>query len=340
MADLTGEIHRNARLLSLSSSRHDAKLFDCRDAFSQTLEELAATNSNVCAVVNDSVSSTKLKNFRARFPERFVNVGIAEQNMLGVGCGLANGGMLPYVAGASCFLTTRAMEQVKVDLGYSNSNVRLCGMSPGMAYGQLGPTHHSLEDIAWTRIIPNLAVVVPADPVETCAAMLYSVRHQGPMFLRISRMPVRTILQEDYKFELGKAVQLREGLDVTLIANGVMISRALDAAEQLGTEGIDARVLNLSTVKPLDVEAVLCAARETRGIVTAEEGFAAGGLGAAVAEVVVQNHPVPMRILGLPDRFAPTGSAEFLLEHFGLTTPGIASAAKALLHADSGAEGK
>jgi len=158
----------------VSAARPEPQLFDCRDAFSKTLEEMAEKNPKICAVVNDSVSSTKLKSFRSRFPDRFVNVGIAEQNMVGVGCGLANGGMQPYVAGASCFLTARAMEQIKVDLGYSNSNVKLCGMSSGMAYGELGPTHHSVEDVAWTRIIPNLAVVVPADPIETRAAMLYS----------------------------------------------------------------------------------------------------------------------------------------------------------------------
>lgn len=313
------------------TGKSEPELFDCRDAFSTTLEEMAGKNPKICAVVNDSVSSTKLKNFRALFPDRFVNVGIAEQNMVGVGCGLANGGMQPYVAGASCFLTARAMEQIKVDLGYSNSNVKLCGMSSGMAYGELGPTHHSVEDIAWTRIVPNLAVVVPADPIETRAALLYSEQHVGPMFLRISRLPVRRVLDEDYEFELGKAVQLRDGTDVTVIANGVLVSRALEAADQLAAQGIRPRVLNMSSVKPLDIEAILKAARETSRIVTAEEGFVAGGLGSAVAEVLALNHPVPMRILGLPDRFAPTGSAEFLLEHFGLTAASICSAAKQLM---------
>ena len=322
------------------AGRSEPELFDCRDAFSKALEELAANNPNICAVVNDSVSSTKLKNFRALFPGRFVNVGIAEQNMLGVGCGLATAGMQPYVAGASCFLTARALEQIKVDLGYSNSNVKFCGMSSGMAYGELGPTHHSVEDVAWTRIIPNLAVVVPVDPIETRAAMFYSEQHVGPMFLRISRMPVCKVLHEDYSFKLGKAVQLRDGSDVTLIANGVLVSRALEAAKQLATDGIEARVLNMSSVKPLDTDAVLRAARETRGIVTAEEGFAAGGLGGAVAETVVLNHPVPMRILGLPDVFAPTGSAEFLLEYFGLTSSGICSAARSLLRDKSEIRGE
>ena len=300
-----------------------SKLFDCRDAYARTLEEMAAHDTRVCAVINDSLSSAKLKSFQARFPDRFINVGIAEQNMVGVGNGLANAGMVPYLCGASCFLTARAMEQVKVDLAYSNANVRICGMSSGMAYGQLGPTHHSVEDIAWMRILPNFTVIVPADSVETAAAMRYSLAHHGPMFLRISRMPVPQVHPDDYKFEFGKAVTLRVGTDVTIITNGVLVARALDAAETLEKEGISARVLNMSTVKPLDSEAILDAARTTRAIVTAEEGFAAGGLGGAIAELLAVTNPTRMRILGLPDVFSPTGSAEFLLEHFGLTVQGI-----------------
>ena len=311
------------------------KLFDCRDAFSKTLEALAAEDSRVCAVVNDSLSSTKLKDFKAQFPSRFVNVGIAEQNMVGVGSGLANGGMVPYVCGASCFLTARAMEQVKVDLAYSNSNVKLCGMSSGMAYGQLGATHHSIEDLAWTRILPNLTVIVPADPEETAQAMRYSLQHLGPIFLRISRMPVRAVHPEGYKFKLGKAALLRDGDDVTIVANGVLVSRALEAADALAAKGIAARVLNMSSMKPFDSDAILDAARTTRGIVTAEEALTAGGLGGAVAEVLAVNHPTPMRILGVPGVFAPTGSAEFLLEHFELTATGIENAALNLLGAEA-----
>lgn len=307
------------------------QLLDCRDAYITALEEMAAADSRVCAVANDSLSSAKLKDFREKFPDRFINVGIAEQNLVGVGAGLANGGMVPYVCGAGCFLTARAMEQVKVDLAYSKSNVKLCAMSPGMAYGQLGPTHHSIEDLAWTRVLPNLAVIVPADPIETAAVMRYSLAHHGPMYLRISRMPVPRVHGDDYQFTLGRAVLLREGADVTLVANGVLVSRALDAADALAARGVSARVLNMSTVKPLDREAILHAARTTRGIVTAEEAFASGGLGGAVAEVLAQEHPAPMRILGVPDTFAPTGTAEFLLEHFGLSAAGIARAAMELL---------
>ena len=316
-------------------SQSQAELFDCRDAYSTTLESMAAMDARVCAVVNDSVSSTKLKNFAKQFPERFVNVGIAEQNMIGVGAGLANGGMIPFVCGASCFLTARAMEQVKVDLGYSNSNVKICGMSSGMAYGQLGPTHHSIEDVAWTRIIPNLSVIVPADPLETSQAMRYALEHNGPMFLRISRVPVCAVHSEDYQFALGKAPLLRHGNDVALLVNGVMVSRALEAADRLAQAGIHARVLNMSSIKPMDEEAVLDAARATRGLVTAEEGLTAGGLGGAVAELLALRHPARMRILGVPGVFAPTGSAEFLLEHFGLTADGIYNAALEIM-----AEGK
>lgn len=323
--------HESADAIGVLGEAVKPQLFDCRDAYIRVLEELAAADGRVCAVANDSLSSAKLKNFRAKFPDRFVNVGIAEQNMIGVGAGLANGGMIPYVCGAGCFLTARAMEQVKVDLAYTKANVKLCAMSPGMAYGQLGPTHHSIEDLAWTRVLPNLAVVVPADPAETAAAMRYSYEHQGPMYLRISRMPVPRVHGDGYKFRLGRAVVLREGADVTLIACGVLVSRALDAANKLAARGISARVLNMSTVKPLDHEAILDAARSTRGIVTAEEAFASGGLGGAVAEVLAREHPAPMRILGVPDTFAPTGSAEFLLEHFGLTAGGIESAAMELV---------
>jgi transketolase len=306
-------------------------MFDCRDAYAKVLEEIAEQDARVCVVINDSLSSAKMKDFKTKYPSRFVNVGIAEQNMVGVGNGLANGGMVPYLCGASCFLTARAMEQVKVDLAYSKANVRICGMSSGMAYGQLGPTHHSIEDVAWMRILPNLTVIVPADDVETAAVMRYSLHHKGPMFIRISRMPVPRVHRDDYEFRLGRAVMLRDGSDVTIVTNGVLVARALDAARLLEQEGKTTRVLNMSTVKPLDEEAILDAARTTKAIVTAEEGLASGGLGGAVAEVLALRRPMPMRILGLKDVFAPTGSAEFLLEHFHLTATGIRDAALELI---------
>lgn len=305
--------------------------FDCRDAFSETLLQLAREDSRIVAIVNDSVSSTKLKNFSQEFASRFVNVGIAEQNMVGVGTGLANGGKIPFVCGASCFLTARAMEQLKVDLGYSRRNVKICGMSSGMAYGELGPTHHSIEDLAWTRAIANMTVVVPADPRETASALREITRFDGPVFLRLSRMPVPHVHDENYQFKIGKSVQLRPGSDVTIIATGVMVHRALEAAESLSKQNVSARVVNMATIRPLDEEAVIAAASETKGIVTAEEGTIYGGLGGAVAEVCAVHKPARMKILGVPGVFAPTGSAEWLLEHFGLTAKDIEQAALTLV---------
>lgn len=308
-------------------SGQTVKLFDCRDAFASSLLQLAEADPRVMVVVNDSVGSSKVGGFRKAYPERTINVGIAEQNMVGVGAGLANGGKIPYVCGASCFLTGRALEQIKADAAYSEANVKLCGMSSGVAYGELGPTHHSIEDMAWLRAIANLTVIVPADPLETEWAVRAAWEFQGPVFLRISRMPVPIVHAKDHPFEIGRAVRLRNGNDVTLIANGTMVSRALDAAGLLADKGISARVLNLSTVRPLDREAIIEAAGQTGRIVTVEEHTIYGGLGSAVAEVVVTTTPVPMRILGIPGVFAPTGSAEWLLDHFGLTADGIARAA-------------
>ena len=303
------------------------QLYDCRDAFENTLRELASEDQRIVAVVNDSVGSSKLNQFGQMYPVRLVNVGIAEQNMIGVGAGLANGGLIPFVCGASPFLTGRALEQIKADLAYSNANVKLCGMSSGMAYGELGPTHHSIEDMAWLRAIANMTVIVPADPVETSQAVEVAASTEGPMFIRLSRLPVPIVHDPDYHFEIGKAALLRDGGDITLIANGVLVCQALAAAEMLAKEGVQARVLNMSTVRPLDNEAVQAAAKETGGIVTAEEHTVFGGLGSAVAEVVVSTHPVPMRILGVPGVFAPTGSASWLLDYFGLTAQGIFDAA-------------
>ncbi|TCC52630.1 transketolase family protein [Kribbella capetownensis] len=314
----------------VETSIADRPRYDCRDAYVETLAELAEADHRIVGVVNDSVGSSKLNSFRKAFPDRLINVGIAEQDMVGVASGLANGGRIPFVSAASCFLTGRALEQIKADVAYSNTNVKLCGMSPGVAYGELGPTHHSIEDIAWLRAISNLTVIVPADPIETAAALRWAAASDGPVFIRVSRMSVPKVYDEDYAFRLGRAITVRAGDDVTLISNGTVLWRAIAAAEQLATEGISARVLSMPTVKPLDTSAVVAAARETAGIVTAEEAVSGGGLGGAVAETVVQQHPARVTILGIPE-FAPTGSAGYLLDHFGLSPDGIAAAARRLV---------
>jgi transketolase len=305
--------------------------FDCRDAFQRTLVELAADDERIVAVVNDSVGSSKLGAFANAYPDRLINVGIAEQNMVGVGAGLANGGRIPFVSGAAPFLTGRALEQIKADVAYSNANVKLCGQSPGMAYGELGPTHHSIEDLAWLRAIANLPVIVPADPVETESVIRWAARTEGPAFIRVSRMPVTVVHRHDYEFQLGVAARLRDGDDVTLIACGTMVERALEAADRLAVLGIGARVLNMATVRPLDAAAIVAAAQETGAIVTVEEHTVHGGLGGAVAEVIASEWPVPMRLLGVPGVFAPTGSTEALFQRFGLTAGGIAEAASGLI---------
>ena len=308
-----------------------AGLFDCRDAYVRAVEELAAADDRIVAVVNDSVGSSKLGKFRDRFPERLVNVGIAEQNMVSVGAGLANGGKIPFVSGAACFLTARAMEQIKVDCAYSQANVKLCGISSGVAYGELGPTHHSIEDVAWLRAIDKLTVIVPADPWQTAEAIKAAAAHDGPVFVRISRMPVPELERANASFRIGEAEVLRDGGDIAIIANGTLVPRALAAAEALAAEGIAARVINMATVSPLDTEAVRAAAA-TGAIVTAEEGLLQGGLGGAVAEFCAEHAPTRIHRLGFPG-FLPTGSAEWLMERFRLTADGIAAAARALVGA-------
>ena len=309
--------------------------FDCRVAFAEELIALARADERIVAVCNDSVGSSNLVGFAAEFPDRLVNVGIAEQNMVGVGAGLATSGYIPFVCGAAPFLTGRALEQIKADVAYSESPVVLCGMSPGMAYGELGPTHHSIEDLSWLRAIAGLGIVVPADPAQTRDAVRWAAGAATPVYLRIGRFKVPAVTPEGAVFTYGSSDQLVDGDDVAIIATGAMVSRAVDAALVLRERGVAARVVNMSTIAPLDVDAVRRAMRETGGIVTVEEATTTGGLGAAVAQVVVEEHPVPMRLLGIRREFAPTGDTAYLLGHFGLTVDGIAAAALAVRDGDA-----
>lgn len=317
-------------MTSVTSVAEQAPTFDCRKNFADELIVLARADERIVAVCNDSVGSSNLVEFREEFPNRLVNVGIAEQDLVGVAAGLANAGFIPFVSAAAPFLTGRALEQIKADVAYSDRHVVLCGQSPGMAYGELGPTHHSIEDISWMRAVPGLDVVVPADPAQTRAAVRWAAESGRPCYLRIPRFKVPAVTPAGAVFETGRATRLAEGGDLTVIAVGTMVSRALDAAALLREQGIQARVINMTFVEPLDVAEVLAAAQETGAIVTAEEGLLSGGLGAAVAKVVAEHRPVPMRMLGVP-AFAPTGSTSFLLDHFGLNAEGIAAAAREAL---------
>lgn len=314
----------------MSAPATPAGLHDCRNAFAETLAALAADDPRIVAVVNDSVGSSKLGGFRERFPDRLINVGIAEQNMVGVGAGLANGGKIAFVSGASCFLTGRALEQIKADVAYSGANVKLCGMSPGVAYGELGPTHHSIEDLAWLRPMTSLTVIVPSDPWETREAIRAAAAAEGPFFIRVSRTPTPDLPRPpDARFEVGKAEVLRDGGDVGLVANGLLVHAALGAADLLAAEGVSAKVVNMATLNPFDEEAVLDLAR-TGAIVSAEEHSIRGGLGGAIAELLATRQPTPMRILGF-DGFQPTGSSDALMQSSNLTAEGIARAARDLL---------
>lgn len=306
-------------------------LFDCRQAYAATLTDIARADERLVVVVNDSVGSANLGGFQKEFPTRLINVGIAEQNQVGVAAGLENGGKIPVVSCAGSFLSARATEQVKIDVGYSRRHVPLCAQSPGLAYGQLGSTHHSAEDVSIMRALPGMTVIVPADPAETEGALRWAYNElDGPAYIRISRMKVPAVHGPDYVFT-PKAVTLREGTDLTVIANGTTVHRALEGVERLAAEGVSARLLSLPVVKPLDEETVLAAARETGRIITIEEGTVKGGLGGAVAELTAQRCPVPVRRLGVPDEWARTGSEAWLMDHWGISAEGVVAAAHELL---------
>lgn len=313
----------------MSHAAETAGFFDCRDAWVRTLVDLAADDPRIVAVVNDSVGSSKLAAFQKAYPDRLVNVGIAEQVMVGVGAGLANGGRVPFVSAASCFLTGRALEQLKADVAYANFNVKLVGQSSGVAYAELGPTHHSIEDFAWLRPLDRITVIVPADPWEVEQAVRWAATHDGPVYIRLSRMPVPALDIADRSFTPGIATLARQGTDLAIIACGTTVHLAMAAAEVLAAEGTSARVLNMHTINPLDQEA-LHAAAALGAIVTVEEAHLRGGLGGAVAEFTAAHRPVPVERLGF-DGFQPTGDLTHLFARNGLTPDGIAAAARRAL---------
>ena len=309
----------------------ETPLHDCRGAYARALTDIARADERLVVVANDSVGSSNLGAFREEFPTRLINVGIAEQNQVGVAAGLENGGKIPVVSCAGSFLSARATEQIKIDAAYSHRHMLLCAQSPGLAYGQLGSTHHSAEDVSIMRAIPDMTVIVPADPAETAGAVHWAYSElDGPAYIRVSRMKVPAVHGEDYVFT-PEAVTVRDGADLTIIANGTALHRAIEAADRLAADGVRARLLSIPVVKPLDEDAVLAAARETGRIITVEEGAVKGGLGGAVAELTADRCPVPVRRLGVPDEFAPTGSEACLMDHWGLSAEGVIAAARGLM---------
>jgi transketolase len=303
------------------------------EAFADTLQELATSDRDIVVVTSDSRGSGKLGPFGKALPQQIVEVGIAEQNLVGIAAGLAAAGKKAFAVSPACFLTARALEQIKNDICYSDVPAKVVGISAGVSYGALGSTHHSLHDLAALRAIHNITIVAPADNFETRCAIQEAAAAEHPIYLRFGKAAMYTLFPPDAEFVVGKANTLREGNDVCFIATGETVVHCLLVAEKLAEDGLNCRVLSMHTVKPLDREAILAAGRECRAVVTAEEHSVHGGLGEAVAATLMQaGVAVPLRIVGIPDEDTVTGSQADIFRHYGLSMEGLAATAARLLH--------
>lgn len=304
----------------------------CRKAFTNKLIGLAKNDPNIVVLTSDARGSVTLNEFAQQLPEQFVELGIAEQNAVGVATGMALSGKNAFVCGPACFYSSRSYEQIKVDVAYTRSNVKVIGVSGGVSYGALGSTHHSLNDVAAMRALPGLAIILPCDNFQTEKMTAFLAEYSGPVYVRMGRGAVPRVYKDNMApFEMGKANTLLDGSDITLIACGEAVYHAYQAGLTLHNQGISARVLDMHTLKPLDEEAVNKAMFETRAIITIEEHSIFGGLGSAVAERVVQNKPLPMKIIGFPDENAVHGSSKELFEYYGISAKNIAKNAVDLL---------
>ena len=302
----------------------DVKKIATRESYGNALAELGAEHKDVVVLDADLAAATKTGVFKKAFPERFIDCGIAESNMMGVAAGLAAAGLVPFASSFAMFAAGRAFEQVRNSIGYPHLNVKIGATHAGISVGEDGATHQCNEDIALMRTIPGMVVISPADDVEAKAAVKAAYEHQGPVYLRFGRLAVPVINDRpDYKFELGKGVVLREGKDLTIIATGLPVSSCLEAAEKLAADGIDAKVINIHTIKPLDEELVVAAAKETGKVVTVEEHSVIGGLGSAVCDVLAEKAPTKVMKIGINDTFGESGPAVELLKKYGLDTDSI-----------------
>jgi transketolase len=306
----------------------------CRQAFTDKLLELARKDRNIIAVTSDARGSVTLNKFADELPGQFVEVGIAEQNAIGIGAGLALCGKKPFVCGPACFYAARSYEQVKVDVAYTRTNVKVIGVSGGVSYGALGTTHHSLNDIAVMRTLPGMTVILPCDVALTRKMTETLSNFEGPVYVRMGRAAVPDIYTDiEPEFTIGKANTLLEGNDITIIGTGETVYYCLQAGKKLAKQGIRARVLDMHTMKPLDIEAIEKASRETGRIVVVEEHHVHGGLGSAIAEWIIQNQMVPLKIIGFPDEYAVHGTSPELFKHYGLDTEGILNSVNEILTA-------
>lgn len=303
-----------------------------RDAYGKALISLGKTNNNVVVLDADLSKSTKTAEFSTTFPDRFFNMGIAEQNMMGVAAGFATAGKIPFVSTFAMFATGRAFEIIRNSIAYPKLNVKICATHAGITVGEDGASHQALEDIACMRAIPNMTVIVPADEVETNAVIHAVSEFDGPVYVRLGRLAVPVINDsETYSFELGKGVELKEGKDVTIFATGMMVNEALIASETLKEQGINAGVVNIHTIKPIDKDLIIKKAKETGAVITVEEHNIIGGLGSAVAEVLSENHPVIMKRIGINDTFGESGKPKDLLEKYKLNASQIVEITKELM---------
>lgn len=304
-----------------------------REAYGETLKELGAKIPEIVVLDADLSASTKTAVFAKAFPDRFFDTGIAEGNMMSVAAGLAASGKIPFASTFAVFGAGRAYEQIRNSICYPNLNVKVAVTHAGLTVGEDGATHQMLEDIALMRALPNMTVVVPADAAETAQVIRWAASYQGPVYIRMGRAKVEDVISPDAEFVPGKSTTLVDGSDITIMACGIMTQQALQAAKMLAEEGISARVINMSSIKPIDEEAIVKAAKETGAIVTCEEHTVMGGLGSAVAEVVVRQCPVPMAMVGTEDVFGQSGKASEVLKVYGLTPEHIALEAKKLVEA-------
>ena len=302
-----------------------------REGYGQGLLEAGEKNKDIVALGADITSSVKVDMFKNRFPERFFNIGIAEQNQMGIAAGLSLSGKIPFVTNYGVFLAGRAWDQIRTTVCYSNLNVKLGGAHGGISVGPDGATHQALEEISIMRCLPNMRVVVPADYFETKKATLAAAESYGPIYIRFGREKVPVITDENTPFEIGKAYCLRDGSDVAIIACGAMVYESLVAAEKLSKEGISAMVINNHTIKPLDRNTIIEAAKKTGAIVTAEEHQLAGGMGSAIKEVLAEEYPVVVKSIGIHDRFGESGDPIDLMKAFGLTSDNIEKVAKDMI---------
>jgi transketolase len=303
-----------------------------RDAFGEALLRVARQRPEIVVLTADMETPTRVAAFAAEFPQRFFQVGIAEQNMIGIAAGLAASGKIPVVATLAVFATRRVLDQVAISVAYPRMNVKIMSTLTGLYASKTGATHQAMEDIAIMRVLPNMTVVVPADPTEVGLLLERIIDHEGPVYFRVASIAGPDVFGDGYNPVLGRAEVLREGRDITLIATGLMTARTLEAAQMLQGEGIDAAVLHVHTVKPIDAELIAGWAARTGAVVTAENHRTIGGLGSAVAEVLVEHCPVAMRRVAISDVFGESGSDDDLTEKYGLSSRHVAEVARQLLH--------